>query len=75
MVMTQGLNPSRTVTKQTSDHLVLSPDDETVLNNLYQKTLLQFDLTASFMTMREPAIQSPAQPSLLPPTPEHPGNQ
>ncbi|HEY1786617.1 MAG TPA: Na/Pi symporter [Verrucomicrobiae bacterium] len=48
-------NLTATVTKQTSEHLVLSPDDEAALNNLYQKTLLQFDLAASFMTMREPA--------------------
>ena len=47
-------NLTSTVTKQITEHLVLNPDDEAVLNNLYQKTLLQFDLAASFMTMREP---------------------
>jgi phosphate:Na+ symporter len=48
-------NLTSTVTKQTAQNLVLNPDDEAALNNLYQKTLLQFDLAISFMTMREPA--------------------
>jgi phosphate:Na+ symporter len=48
-------NLTSTVTKQMAENVVLYPDDETTLNHLYQKTLLQFDLAASFITMREPA--------------------
>lgn len=44
-----------TVTKQLAEHVSLNPADETVLDNLHQKTLLQFDLAASFITAREPA--------------------
>ncbi|HTV40393.1 MAG TPA: Na/Pi cotransporter family protein [Candidatus Sulfotelmatobacter sp.] len=46
-------NLAATVAKQLTENLVLNPDDEAVLNHLYQKTLLQFDLAASFITMRE----------------------
>jgi phosphate:Na+ symporter len=42
-----------TVKKQLSEHLVLNSEDEAVLNQLYKKTLLEFDLVASFMTTRE----------------------
>jgi phosphate:Na+ symporter len=48
-------NLTGTVTKQTAERVVINPDDEAALNNLYQKTLLQFDVATSFMTMREPA--------------------
>ena len=42
-----------TVGKQLADNLSLNPDDEAVLNTLYQKTLLQFDLATGFITTRE----------------------
>jgi phosphate:Na+ symporter len=47
-------NLAGTVTKQLAENLSLNPEDESVLNNLHQKTLLQFDLAASFITAREP---------------------
>jgi len=48
-------NLASTVTKRLAENLVLNADDETALSQIYQKTLLQFDLTASFITMREQA--------------------
>jgi len=47
-------NLTATVTKQLTENIVLNPDEEGVLNQLYQKTLLQFDLAASFITTRDP---------------------
>lgn len=46
-------NLANTTAKQMTDNFVLSAEDETVLVNLYQKTLLQFDFAASFITARE----------------------
>jgi len=46
-------NFANTVIKQSAENLVLNPDDQAVLNQLYQKTLLLFDLAAGFITMRE----------------------
>lgn len=46
-------NLAATVTKQVAENLVLNPDDESALNHLYQKTLLQFDLATTFITIRE----------------------
>jgi Na+/phosphate symporter len=48
-------NLTSTVTKRLAENLVLHSEDETALNHLYQKTMLQFDLAASFITMREQA--------------------
>ena len=42
-----------TVKKQLIEHMVLNPEDEAVLNQLYKKILHEFDLVASFLTMRE----------------------
>jgi phosphate:Na+ symporter len=42
-----------TVMKQLADGLSLNPEDEATLNNLYQKTTLQFDLAVGFLTTRE----------------------
>lgn len=47
-------NLHSTVTKQLAENVALNADDEAALNQLYQKTLLQFDLATSFMTTREP---------------------
>ncbi len=46
-------NLANTTAKQMTDNFVLNPEDETVLATLYQKTLVQFDLAASFITARE----------------------
>lgn len=48
-------NLTGTVTKQLTENIVLNPEDQAVINQIYQKTLLQFDLAASFITMRDPA--------------------
>jgi len=41
-----------TVNKQLTENLSLNPAEEAVLENLYQKTLLQFEHAASFITTR-----------------------
>ncbi|HVU07064.1 MAG TPA: Na/Pi symporter [Verrucomicrobiae bacterium] len=46
-------NLTGTVMKQLSENVSLNPDDEAALNHLYQRTLLQFDLAAGFITTRE----------------------
>jgi phosphate:Na+ symporter len=46
-------NLAGTVVKQLTDNFSLDPDDEAVLDSLYQKTRLQFDLAAGFITSRE----------------------
>lgn len=48
-------NLAGTVGKQVAGNLVLSPDDNSALDHVYQRTLHQFDLAASFMTTREPS--------------------
>jgi phosphate:Na+ symporter len=42
-----------TVMKQLAEGLSFNPDDEAALTHLYQKTLLQFDLAAGFITNRD----------------------
>jgi len=42
-----------TVMKQLADGLSLHPEEEATLNNLYQKTTLQFELAVGFITTRE----------------------
>ncbi len=46
-------NLSATVTRQLAEGFVLHSDEETVLSELYQKIMLQFDLAVSFITTRE----------------------
>ena len=39
--------------KELAEGFSLHPEDEVALNHLYQRTLLQFDLAVSFITLRE----------------------
>jgi phosphate:Na+ symporter len=46
-------NLTATVRKQLAEGLTLNPEDEAILSNLYQRTLLQFELAVGFITARE----------------------